>query len=80
MGNPVERCVVTFGSTTGAMAMEQACRAAGVPGRLIPVPRSITAGCGMCWAAPAEARTQVEDLVMREHLDADGIYSILFPR
>ena len=72
--------MVTFGSTTGAMAMEQACKAAGVPGRLIPVPRSITAGCGMCWAAPAEARTEVEDLVMREHLDADGIYSILFPR
>ena len=80
MGNPVERCVVTFSSTTGAMAMEQACKAVGVPGRLIPVPRSITAGCGLCWAAPAEARTEVEELVMREKLDADGIYSILFPR
>ncbi|EJW95132.1 hypothetical protein EVA_16762, partial [gut metagenome] len=36
--------------------------------------------CGMCWAAPVEARTQVEDLLVREHLETDGIYSILFPR
>ena len=46
-----ERCVVTFRTTTGAMAMERLCREQGVPGRLIPVPRSITAGCGMCWCA-----------------------------
>lgn len=39
-----ERFVVTFATTTGAMAMERACRTAGLPGRLIPVPRSITAG------------------------------------
>ena len=48
-----------------------------MPGRLIPVPRSITAGCGMCWAAPREAREAVEDLVVKEHLDVDGIYAII---
>lgn len=72
-----EKCVVTFRTTTGAMAMERACKAAGVPGRLIPVPRTITAGCGMCWATPPEAREAVEELVMKQHLDVDGIYAIL---
>ena len=72
-----EKCVVTFRTTTGAMAMERLCREQGVPGRLIPVPRSITAGCGMCWAAPREAREAVEDLVVKEHLDVDGIYAII---
>ena len=72
-----ERCVVTFRTTTGAMAMERSCKAAGVPGRLIPVPRTITAGCGMCWAAPKEAREAVEELVMDRHLDVDGIYAII---
>lgn len=72
-----EKCVVTFRTTTGAMAMERACKAAGVPGRLIPVPRTITAGCGMCWAAPPEAREAVEGLVMEQRLDVDGIYAIL---
>ena len=50
---------------------------AGLPGRLIPVPRSITAGCGMCWAAPPDAREALEDLVMEQHLMIDGIYAIL---
>ena len=72
-----ERFVVTFATTTGAMAMERACQAAGLPGRLIPVPRSITAGCGICWAAPPEARQALEELVIREQLDVDGLYNIL---
>jgi hypothetical protein len=72
-----EKCLVTFRTTTGAMAMECACKTAGLPGRLIPVPRSITAGCGMCWAAPPEARADLEDLVIRERLDVDGIYAMM---
>ena len=77
MREKTEKCVVTFRTTTGAMAMEALCREQGVPGRLIPVPRSITAGCGICWAAPREAREAVEALVMKEHLDVDGIYAII---
>ena len=72
-----ERFVVTFATTTGAMAMERACRAAGLPGRLIPVPRSITAGCGMCRSAPPDARQELETLVIREKLDVDGLYAVL---
>ena len=72
-----ERFIVTFATTTGAMAMERACRAEGLPGRLIPVPRSITAGCGMCWAAPPSAREALEALAVREKLDVDGLYAVL---
>ena len=77
MREKTEKCVVTFRTTTGAMTMEALCREQDVPGRLIPVPRSITAGCGICWAAPREAREAVEELVMKEHLDVDGIYAII---
>ncbi len=54
------RLIVTFHTTTAAMAMEKYCMAEGVPGRLIPVPRAITASCGMSWSAPPEARARVE--------------------
>nr|WP_325298377.1 DUF3343 domain-containing protein [uncultured Dysosmobacter sp.] len=77
MRERTEKCIVTFRTTTGAMAMERACKAAGVPGRLIPVPRSITAGCGMCWTAPPAAREAVEELVMKQGLDVDGVYAII---
>lgn len=77
MRERTEKCVVTFRTTTGAMAMERHCKERGLPGRLIPVPRSITAGCGMCWAAPPAAREALEELVMEQRLDADGIYAII---
>lgn len=41
--------VITFRTTTEAMAMESECGECGIPGRLIPVPREITAGCGLAW-------------------------------
>ncbi|MCX4371226.1 MAG: DUF3343 domain-containing protein [Dysosmobacter sp.] len=77
MRQKAERCVVTFRTTAGAMAIESACREAGLPGRLIPVPRSITAGCGLCWAAPPSAREALEELVIKKRLDADGIYAVI---
>ena len=72
-----ERCIVTFRTTAAAMEMERICKESGVPGRLIPVPRAITAGCGMCWSAPPSAREAVEELVMDRHLMIEGIYAIL---
>ena len=46
--------IVTFHTTTAAMGAEKLCLAQGVPGRLIPVPREITAGCGLAWKAAPE--------------------------
>lgn len=49
------RLVVTFASAADAMALERHCARQGLPGRIIPVPREITAGCGLAWSAPPEA-------------------------
>lgn len=77
MREKTEKCVVTFPTTAASMAMEAACREENVPGRLIPVPRATSAGCGMCWAAPKESRSTLEELVIRRKLMIDGIYAIL---
>ena len=71
------RFVVTFRTTAEAMAMEKQCRETGVPGRLIPLPRAISAGCGMCWSAPAGSRGAVEELLMTSGLRVDGLYDML---
>ena len=71
------KLVITFHTTAAAMAMEKLCKEEHIPGRLIPVPRSITAGCGMCWSAPPSARADLEALVIRERLDVDGLYAVL---
>ena len=46
--------ILTFRTTTDAMAMEAQCAACGIAGRLIPIPREITAGCGLAWRMPTE--------------------------
>ena len=38
--------IITFHTTAAAIAMERLCRDKGLPGRLIPVPRELTADCG----------------------------------
>ena len=49
---PRRKIIVSFDSTFDVMECEQLCLAAGVPGRIMPLPGSITAGCGLCWAMP----------------------------
>ena len=71
------RLIITFHTTTAAMAMEIACCRAGLPGRLIPVPREITAGCGMAWSAPPEARADLEAFVRQEAIVTDGWYELI---
>ena len=62
------KLVITFQTTADAMAMEQACRRQQVKGRLIPVPRAITAGCGLAWKAETS-----EEQVLLDALRETGI-------
>ena len=39
--------VLSFRTTVEAMAWEKHCATAQIPGRLIPLPREISAGCGL---------------------------------
>ncbi len=43
--------LISFGTTAQAMAMEECCRRDGMPGRLIPIPSFVSAGCGVGWKA-----------------------------
>ncbi|MBO5544170.1 MAG: DUF3343 domain-containing protein [Clostridium sp.] len=71
------KIVVTFHTTAEAMAMEKACGEAGAPGRMIPVPRIISAGCGLAWAAPPEAREALESLMTKVGIEREAIHECL---
>ena len=69
--------VVAFDTTSDAMAMEAAAKAHGdIPGRVIPVPREITAGCGLAWAAPCCQSGQIEAALASYNLAHEGIYIV----
>ena len=71
------KAVYTFHTTTEAMKMEQCAREHGIPGRLIPVPRQISAGCGMAWAAPAEAKARTDEEIRLSDVEVEGVYELL---
>lgn len=52
--------VVTFPTTAAAMAAEALCADKGLPGRMIPVPGEISAGCGLAWKAGVGDRAVLE--------------------
>ena len=68
------KIVVTFVNTTDAMKMEAVCEERKVQGRMIPVPKIISAGCGLAWCSAPEA----ED-VIREVLKSAGIREQAIP-
>ena len=72
-----KRLIITFRCTTDAIAMEKACKAAQAPGRLIPVPRAISASCGLSWCAPPTSSTTLEKLLQEQDLDPEGIYECI---
>ena len=61
--------ILTFTSTTQAIATEKFGIEQKMPRRLIPIPREITAGFGLCWKADPKEREKV-----LETLQADGYH------
>lgn len=55
--------VVAFGTTTDALAMEQVARERGLLGRLAPIPRQLSAGCGLAWREPAANEAHLRQIV-----------------
>ena len=67
--------VVTFAATAAAMAAEKYCLANGVAGRLIPVPREITADCGLAWRGEPGERPRLAEI--SADLETAGFYELI---
>lgn len=68
--------VATFYTTAAAVAMEKACKAHAVPGRLFPAPRSLTADCGIAWCSPASEEAALRALIASEGLETETVARI----
>lgn len=77
MREKTPRTVVAFHTTTDALTMEAYCGANNVPGRLIPLPTIISAGCGMCWSAPDFSSGAVKEAVKSAGVTPAGMYQML---
>lgn len=64
--------VLTFPTTAAAMACEELCGRAGLPGRMIPVPGQISAGCGLAWKAAPQDRDALVSVLAEAGVAVEG--------
>ena len=76
MRKKTETLIISFGTTTEAMKMERYCEANGLPGRLIPIPREITAGCGMAWKAKTGDKELLQQEMLAHVIRWEGMYTL----
>ena len=77
---PVKRelkAIITFSTTTFALEAERVCKKEMLPGRLIPVPAIISAGCGMAWCTTPEDVEGIKTLLQKESIPFEGITELI---
>ncbi len=68
--------VIAFPTTAAAMACEELCQAQGLPGRMIPVPGEVSAGCGLAWKAAPEDRAVLEGALAAAGVSVEGFHVV----
>ena len=53
------KCLATFDVTSMALMFEKQCRRAGFEVRIIPVPRQISASCGLACSYPCDRENEI---------------------
>ena len=71
------KLVITFHTTADAMAMEKACKENQVPGRIIPVPRAISAGCGLSWCAELPDREEIAAMMKKAGIEEEEMHECM---
>ncbi len=70
------KCVVAFATTTDAMAFEAKAASLGLPGRMIPLPSAISAGCGLAWCAPIQECDTIAQALAQHQVAYEGISEV----
>ena len=63
--------ILTFHTTSAAMAMELYCKEHDIPGRLIPVPRELSAGGGLGGRIPPEAYDRHNNTLRGSNIESE---------
>lgn len=71
------KLIVTFHTTADAMAMEKACKEEHASGRLIPVPRVISSGCGLAWCAELSDKDTLIGVLEKVGLKQEEIHECM---
>ena len=68
--------VIAFETTSQALAAEALFTSSGLPGRMIPLPSNLSAGCGLAWKAEPEQRETLCTALDTARLDRGGCFVV----
>lgn len=71
------KIVLTFRSTTDAVAAEDYFMEKEIPGRIIPVPRDISASCGLAWCGSVETAGDIEHAKLLGRVRIEGTFNLM---
>lgn len=63
------KCLATFNVTSMAIMFERACRKEGLKVRIVPVPRSLSASCGLACSYSCGDEGKIKELCREKNLD-----------
>lgn len=70
------KLIITFYTSSEAMATEKVCREAGIDGRLISAPRHLTADCGISYATNVDNQEKIEILLKEKKIEYEKMVKI----
>ena len=62
-------CLATFDTTHMALFFEKSCRAEGLDVRIVPVPRQLSASCGLACSYPCGELQRVKDIAAEKDIE-----------
>lgn len=77
MGAKVTTAVASFHTTTDALAFKEAAVHEGLSGRLAPIPRQLSAGCGIAWREPDCSAASLKTFATEHHLATEEVVELL---
>lgn len=69
-------CLATFDTTHMALFFEKTCRAQGFSVRIVPVPRSISASCGLACSYPCVDVEAIKKIAAKKSIEVAGYHKI----
>lgn len=69
--------VISFKKTVDAMSFEEHCLKNNIFGRLIPLPKEISAGCGLAWKCEVFQGEEMKKILSSLNIDYDKMIEII---
>lgn len=69
--------IISFNKTIDAMAVEEYCLKNNVSGRLIPLPKEISAGCGLAWKCDVSQVDEMKNIFSELKIDIDKMTELV---